>query len=189
MTLGEKLKYLREVEGSLRGLGRPMKQQEVVEAVKRETGKRISQSYLSQIEGGVRPHLTQSTRSLLAGFFKVHPGFLVDDPEGLGMELSDLGTSDGKLDHWMLQGAESFRQDPEVSEALLAVARQRQTRNTVLLLGRILRSPGLADSLWRALGGAGVVENAGAQKGNGAKASRPKGDGPKQRRVKGARKQ
>ena len=30
MTLGEKLKYLREVEGSLRGWGRPMKQQEIV---------------------------------------------------------------------------------------------------------------------------------------------------------------
>ena len=163
MRLGEKLKYLREVEGSLRGLGRPMKQQEVVEAVKKETGKKISQSYLSQIEGGARPHLTQSTRSLLAGFFKVHPGFLVDDPEGMAMELSDLATTDGKLDHWMLQGAEAFRQDPEVSEALLAVARQKHTRNTVLLVGRILKSPGLGDSLWRALGGVGTVENTAAQ--------------------------
>jgi hypothetical protein len=163
VRLGEKLKYLREVEGSLRGLGRPMKQQEIVEAVKKETGKKISQSYLSQIEGGARPHLTQATRGLLATFFKVHPGFLVDDPEGMGMELSDLATTDGKLDHWMLQGAEAFRQDPEVSEALLAVARQRQTRNTVLLLGRILKSPGLGDSLWRALGGAGTVENTAAK--------------------------
>ena len=159
MTLGEKLKYLREVEGNLRGLRRPMKQQEVVEAVKKETGKKISQSYLSQIEGGTRPHLTQSTRSLLAQFFKVHPGFLVDDPEGMGMELSDVTTTDGKLDHWMLQGAEEFRQDPEVSDVLISVARQKQTRNTVLLLGRILQSPGLGDSLWRALGGSGTVEN------------------------------
>lgn len=159
MTLGEKLKYLRDVEGSLRGLGRPMKQQEIVEAVKKEAGKKISQSYLSQIESGTRPHLTQSTRSLLAAFFKVHPGFLVDDPEGLGMELSDLTTTDGKLDHWMLQGAEAFRHDPEVSEALLGVARQRHTRNTMLLLGRILKSPGLGESLWRALGGTGKLEN------------------------------
>lgn len=159
MTLGEKLRYLRGVEGSLRGLGRPMKQQEVVEAVKKETGKKISQSYLSQIESGVRPNLTQATRNLLAGFFKVHPGFLVDDPEGEGMALSDLTTTDGKLDHWMLQGAEAFRSDPEVSEALHAIARQKQTRNTVLLLGRVLRSPGLGNSLWRALGGTGTVEN------------------------------
>ena len=159
MTLGEKLKYLREVEGNLRGLGRPMKQQEVVEAVRQDTGKKISQSYLSQIESGARPHLTQSTRSLLAHFFKVHPGFLVDDPEGEGMQLSPLKTMDGKLDHWMLQGAEAFREDSEVSAALTSVARQKQTRNTVLLLGRILQSPGLGDSLWRALGGVGTVEN------------------------------
>jgi hypothetical protein len=159
VKLGEKLKYLREVEGSLRGLGRPMKQQEVVEAVKKETGKKISQSYLSQIESGTRPHLTQSTRGLLAHFFKVHPGFLVDDPRGMGMELSDVTTTDGKLDHWMLQGAEAFRNDPEVSEAMLSVARQKETRNTVLLLGKILKSPGLGDSLWRALGGVGHVEN------------------------------
>lgn len=171
MTLGEKLRYLRGVEGSLRGLGRPMKQQEVVEAVKKETGKKISQSYLSQIESGMRPNLTQVTRNLLAGFFKVHPGFLVDDPKGEGMALSDLTTTDGKLDHWMLQGAEAFRSDPEVSEALHAVARQKHTRNTVLLLGRILRSQGLGDSLWKALGGTGVVENtpgeAGARKSKG----------------------
>lgn len=176
MKLGEKLKYLREVEGSLRGFGRPMKQQEVVEAVKNETGKRISQSYLSQIESGTRPHLTQSTRGLLATFFKVHPGFLVDDPPGMGMELSHVSTTDGKLDHWMLQGAEAFRQDPEVSEALISVARQRQTRNTVLLLGRILKSPGLGDSLWRALGGTGTVENGAAPAGSVGK------------RAKGARK-
>jgi hypothetical protein len=159
MKLGEKLRYLREVEGSLRGLGRPMKQQEVVTAVLQDTGKKISQSYLSQIEGGARPHLTQSTRSLLALFFRVHPGFLVDDPEGEGMQLSPLETMDGKLDHWMLQGADAFRDDREVSAALTAVARQKQTRNTVLLLGRILKSPGLGDSLWRALGGTGTVEN------------------------------
>ena len=39
MTLGEKIRYLREVEGSLRDLGRPMTQQEIVRAVKKELGK------------------------------------------------------------------------------------------------------------------------------------------------------
>ena len=95
MKLGEKIRYLREVEGSLRGLGRPMTQLELVRAIRQElgTGKAISQSYLSQIENGARPHMTQSSRALLAKFFKVHPGFLVDDPEGYHTELtSDLRT-------------------------------------------------------------------------------------------------
>ena len=33
MKLGEKIRYLREVEGSLRGLGRPMTQLELVRAI------------------------------------------------------------------------------------------------------------------------------------------------------------
>ena len=52
MNLGEKIRYLREVEGSLRGLERPMTQQEIVKAVRQELKKSISQSYLSQIESG-----------------------------------------------------------------------------------------------------------------------------------------
>ncbi len=36
MTLGEKIRYLREVEGSLRGMGRDMTWQEVVRALKLE---------------------------------------------------------------------------------------------------------------------------------------------------------
>ena len=76
------LEGLREAEGALRGLDREMTQQEVVRAIKKELRKTISQSYLSQIESGARPHLTNSTRLLLAKFFKVHPGYLVDDPEG-----------------------------------------------------------------------------------------------------------
>src|SRR6267378_448909 len=113
MTLGEKIRYLREVEGSLRELGRPMTQQEIVRAVKQEQGKSISQSYLSQIERGSRRHMTQSSRTLLARFFKVHPGFLVDDPEGYHTELvSDLRTTEGKLDVWLLQGWGRFSMRP-----------------------------------------------------------------------------
>ena len=107
MRLGEKIRYLREVEGALRGLGREMTQQEIVRAVKKEQRKPISQSYLSQIESGARPHLTNSTRLLLAKFFKVHPGYLVDDPEGFQTELiSDLGAFEDKLDLWLIQGAD-----------------------------------------------------------------------------------
>jgi transcriptional regulator with XRE-family HTH domain len=153
MTLGEKIRYLREVEGSLRGLGRPMTQQELMKSIRKETGKAISQSYLSQIESGRRRHMTQSTRTLLARFFKVHPGFLVDDPEGYHAELtSDLRTTEGQLDVWLLQGSERFAGDPPVSEALIKAAREEDTRRAILLLGEILNTPGLADRLFEALG-------------------------------------
>jgi transcriptional regulator with XRE-family HTH domain len=166
VKLGEKIRYLREVEGSLRGLGRPMTQLELVRAIREETGKSkargrvrgsekapsISQSYLSQIENGARPHMTQSSRALLAKFFKVHPGFLVDDPEGYHAELtSDLRTVEGQLDVWLLQGSEKFANDPEVSNVLIKAAREKDTRRCFLLLGAILDTPGLADRLLEAL--------------------------------------
>jgi transcriptional regulator with XRE-family HTH domain len=152
MTLGEKIRYLREVEGSLRGYGRPMTQLELIRAIRQETKKTISQSYLSQIESGARPHMTQSTRTLLARFFKVHPGFLVDDPEGFHTELvSDLRTTEGKLDVWLLQGAERFASDADVSNVLIKTAREKDTRGCFLLLGAILDTPGLAARLLEAL--------------------------------------
>ena len=124
MKLGEKLRYLRLMEGNLRGIGREMTQQEVVRAIRKDIGEAISQSYLSQIENGSRPHLTNSTRLLLAHFFKVHPGYLVDDPEGFSNELiSDVGVGEDRMDLWLINGAERFRRDPEVSHALLEVAR------------------------------------------------------------------
>ena len=119
MTLGEKIRYLREVEGALRGFDRAMTQQEVVRAMKKDLKKPISQSYLSQIESGTRPHLTNTSRMRLAKFFKVHPGYLVDDPEGYSTELlSDLGALEDKLDLWLVSGAERFRNDPEVLKAM-----------------------------------------------------------------------
>jgi transcriptional regulator with XRE-family HTH domain len=152
MNLGAKLRYLREVEGTLRGLDRELTQLEVVKLVKKELGKSISQSYLSQIENGVRPHLTNSTRMLLARFFKVHPGYLVDDPEGYQTELiSDLGAAEDKLDLWLIQGAERFRRDAELAAALVTVARHNDSRMCVVLLGAILENPGLAERLLQVL--------------------------------------
>ena len=154
MKVGEKIRYLREVEGSLRGLGRAMTQLELVRAIREELGpgQSLSQSYLSQIENGTRPHMTQSSRALLAKFFKVHPGFLVDDPEGYHAELtSDLRTTEGQLDVWLLQGSERFASDPEVSNVLIKAAREKDTRRCFLLLGAILDTPGLADRLLEAL--------------------------------------
>src|ERR1700688_2696191 len=153
MRLAEKIRYLREVEGSLRGLDRPMTQKEVVNAVRKELGKGISQSYISQIEGGSRRHMTQASRSLLAKFFKVHPGFLVDDPEGFHTELtSDLRTTEGRLDIWLLQGSEHFRNDHDVAEVMVKMARHPDTRSCFILTGAILDTPGLTERLLEALG-------------------------------------
>jgi transcriptional regulator with XRE-family HTH domain len=152
MTLAEKIRYLREVEGSLRGLDRPMTQLELVSAIRKEQHKGISQSYISQIENGSRRHMTQASRSLLAKFFKVHPGFLVDDPEGYHTELtSDLRTVEGSLDVWLLHASERFASDKEVSGVLIKLAREKDTRKCFLLMGAILDTPGLADRLLEAI--------------------------------------
>lgn len=168
MRLGEKLKYLREVEGSLRGLDRAMTQQEITKAIKKDLGKTISQSYLSQIESGVRPHLTNTTRMLLAKFFKVHPGYLVDDPAGYTTELvSDLQTLEDKFDLWLISGAERFRRDPEVSEALLELARHDDSRKCVVLLGAILETPKMVDRLLQVLKPGARGSSASASGGDG----------------------
>src|SRR6266550_1466655 len=124
MKLGEKLRSLRAVEGSLRGWGRSMTQQELASAMKSEIGRGLSQAYLSQIENGARPHLTHTTRQLLARFFRVYPGFLVDDPEGY---------------------------TPVLQRALLTIAEHEDSRRAILLLAEILRTPDLAERLGEVL--------------------------------------
>jgi transcriptional regulator with XRE-family HTH domain len=125
-----------------------MTQKEVVAAIKKEFGHSLSQPYLSQLESGHRKHLTNTSRLLLAKFFKVHPGYLVDDPEGFQTELmTDLQQQEDKLDLWLIQGAERFRSDPDLREALLKLARHDDTRRCVLLLGAILDAPSLVDRL------------------------------------------
>src|ERR1700728_2845019 len=152
MKLGEKIRYLREVEGSLRGLNRAMSQQELVRAIDAETSAKLSQSYLSQIESGARPHLTNTTRQILAKFFKVHPGYLVDDPEGYHAELlSDLRTTEDKLDLWLIARAERFCRDPSLCQALLTLAHHEDSRRCLLLLKAVLDTPPLADRLLQVL--------------------------------------
>lgn len=148
MHLCDKIRYLREVEGNLRGLGRAMTQGELVRAIKDEMDQSLSQSYLSQIESGARPHLTNTTRLLLAKFFKVHPGYLVDDPEGYHAELlSDLRGQEDKLDLWLVGGAERFRKDAELRRALLTLAKHEDSRACLLLLESVLETPSLAERL------------------------------------------
>src|SRR5579871_1560855 len=153
MKLGEKIRYLRLVEGTLRGLGREMTQQEVVRALRREMKRPLSQSYLSQIESGARPHLTNSTRMLLAKFFGVHPGYLVDDPEGFHTELiSDARVNEDQLDLWLISGAERFARDPKISHALVRLAEHEDSRKCLMLLKAILDTPQLVDKLFAVLG-------------------------------------
>ena len=161
MRLGEKLRCLRLVEGALRGLDREMTQQEVVRAIRAKMGRSISQSYLSQIESGARPHLTNSTRMLLAGFFGVHPGYLVDDPAGFHTELvSDARIQEDQLDLWLIGGAERFGRDAQVSQALLKLAEHEDSRKCLVLLHSILETPQLVDRLLAVLGPASNLKEA-----------------------------
>ena len=181
MKLCDKIRYLREVEGSLRGLGRAMTQGELVRAIREEMDAPMSQSYLSQIESGSRPHLTNTSRLLLAKFFKVHPGYLVDDPEGYHAELlSDLRGFEDKLDLWLIGGAERFRRDAELRRALLAVAKHEDSRGCLLLLEAVLETPHLAGRLMDLLRpekqGAGSREQGAGSREQGA-GSREQGTG------------
>jgi hypothetical protein len=105
MQLKEKLVQLRSTEGARRNLGRPLTQMEVVTAMREELGVSMSQAYLSQLEGGKRVHLSNTTREALSRFFRVHPGYLVSDPpdyvdarhsaaEGEATRLKDAGLPD-----------------------------------------------------------------------------------------------
>ncbi len=152
MKLGEKLRYLRFVEGTLRGLNREMTQAELSRSIVAELGTPISQAYLSQIESGARPHLTNTTRMRLAKFFNIHPGYLVDDPEGFHQELtSAVRALEDKLDLWLIQGAERFHRDPELRRALLAIAGSPKSRECLLLLHGIVETPQLAERLFEIL--------------------------------------
>jgi transcriptional regulator with XRE-family HTH domain len=152
MTVAEKLRYLRLIEGRLRGLDGEMTQSELVAAIKRELHRSISQSYLSQLESGRRRHLTNTTRLLLAKFFRVHPGYLVDDPEGFQTGLiSDLRSGEDKLDLWLIEGAERFFRDAALAGALLKLARHDDSRKCILLLAAVLETPELVNRLWDVL--------------------------------------
>ena len=74
MRLGEKIRYLREVEGALRGMDREMTQQELANAIRREAGQSISQSYLSQIESRVTAAPHEPDAAAAGGGFSGAPG-------------------------------------------------------------------------------------------------------------------
>ena len=146
MTLGQKLTKLRALAGFARGMGRELTQAEVSREVREELGGKISQSYLSQLESGARPHLTSGTRLVLARFFKVHPGYLVDDLEEHHPHKPRHGFDD-KIDLWLIDGAEEFKSDPALSEALLQIAKHDNSRDCLVWFGSIVENRQLMDRL------------------------------------------
>jgi transcriptional regulator with XRE-family HTH domain len=152
MDLGQKLHMLRHLEGHLRGLGREMTQTEVVRAIHAELNKSISQSYLSLIENGTRPHLSHGSRQLLAKFFGIHPGYLVSDPPGFQTELSsEMMPVESALDRWLLEGAARLGHDQALGAALERLAAHPDSRGCLVLLGEMLAMPGLVDRLTETL--------------------------------------
>ena len=151
MKLGEKLAHLRTLEGFARGLGREMTQGEVVRAIREEQEGTLSQSYLSQLESGARAHMTGPTRLLLARFFNVHPGHLVDDLEDMPpLRPRPRRETDDKLDVWLIEGSEEFADAPDLSEALLKIAKHPHSRDCLRVLASIVENRALIDRLLEA---------------------------------------
>lgn len=151
MKLGQKIARLRILEGHARGLERELTQSEVCQGV-RAIGGQLSQSYLSQLESGARPHLTSGTRLHLARFFKVHPGHLVDDPDDMHMTIKPRRELDDQLDLWLIEGAETFAQDRVLGDALLKIAKHEKSRDCLAILGAIVENKVLIERLFETLG-------------------------------------
>lgn len=135
MTLAEKLKELRLIEGKARGLNRALTQSEVARLITAETGRSLTQAYLSQLESGKRRHLTANTRELLAEFFKVHPGYLVDDPPAKRRR-----TAAHPFNQWLRSGHEQLRRtDPALANLLHEIAGEKNARRYFELIAALRR--------------------------------------------------
>lgn len=163
MRLADKLKHLRLVEGLVRGKDRALTQAEVVRLMDESLGKTISQAYLSQLESGAREHMTMTTRTLLAQFFKVHPGYLVSDPEDYEEELrtgplleptgipgrpgapaptgSGLPEADDSLRRWLKAAAQHPEFGADAQAALLKLAEVEDPGTYLRLLQKLTELP------------------------------------------------
>ena len=142
MNLSEKVKHLREVEGELRGLNRPMTQMEVVKAMQEELHESLSQAYLSQLESGKRVHLTASSRDLLANFFKVHPGYLVSDPPNYSTDLiTDMEGDTDRLATWLIASAAEWRTEPVIQNFFEQLASVEDPRHYLALFQQLMYLP------------------------------------------------
>ncbi|GCE13390.1 transcriptional regulator [Tengunoibacter tsumagoiensis] len=139
MNLAEKIKHLREVEGELRGINRPMTQMEIVKTMQEELGESISQAYLSQLESSKRLHLTASSRDLLARFFKVHPGYLVSDPPDYSTDLlSEMEMHTDRLETWLVANAAEWRIEPALHTVLQTLANAPDPRRYLDVLQKLM---------------------------------------------------
>lgn len=173
MKLAEKLELLRSLEGSLRGLKKPLSKSDVARLVEEEQGESISIAYLSQLESGKRPHMTETTRDLLARFYKVHPSFFVSDPEGFESSVTSISLYENRFDSWLISGAQQFADtDPELAEALRNLANHEASRAMLLLVEEIIRDGDLLARLRRVKGADGAT--AGSSAGRGRKAGNAK---------------
>ncbi len=142
MNLSEKIKHLREFEGGLRGLNRPMTQMEVVKAMQEELNESISQAYLSQLENGKRVHLTASSRDLLSRFFKVQPGYLVSDlPDYSTDLLTDMDYETDRLSTWLMASAEEWRVEPSIQKFFERLGNAEDPRRAIELLNELMDLP------------------------------------------------
>lgn len=139
MTLSEKLKHLRQIEGDLRGLGRPMTKAEVLRAMRSEQGEAVSHAYLCQLESGARTHMSPVTRALLAGFFKVLPGYLVSDPDDYQAAIvSDVPSEPDALRAWLAARADDMRDDLALYHVLLKMSRHPNPRRLFETIDELL---------------------------------------------------
>ena len=137
MRLGEKLAYLREVAGRARGLGRPLSKAEVVRLMRADLGTAVSHAYLSQLENGHRIHLSAHTRELLARFFGVHPGYLVDDPTGDGAFKAHRST----LNDLPPRQMRDYGPDPSVDRLVAKLSNVAEPGRYLALFERLLDVP------------------------------------------------
>ena len=148
MRLAEKLKVLRELEGMCRGLPRALSKAEVIKLIREELDERISLPYLSQLEAGRRTHMTNTSRLLLARFFRIHPGYLVDDPDEFHEHLATpVPGAAESLVGWLRVGAARFRHDPLVAETLQRLATYPERLKALRLFRELLAMPALMDRL------------------------------------------
>ena len=143
MDLGQKLRMLRHLEGHLRGLGRALTQSEVVHAIKTELHKSISQSYLSLIENGTRPHLSHASRQLLAvpsaTIAEATAQDLLARANARSMLLVPLHHRDVALGALLMVSRSVDLQGEDRAHA--------DSRGCLVLLGEMLAMPGLVDRL------------------------------------------
>ena len=143
MTLADKLKQLRIQEGRARGLHRALTQSDVARLIRAETGRGITQAYLSQLESGKRRHLTAETREQLARFFKVHPGYLVDDIPG-----SRRKALASELNRWLQEGHERLRHaEPVLADLFREMSGERNVHKQFELLMALRRDKALLKKL------------------------------------------